>query len=416
MKLVVSIRQRSFARYVAFDLAEAARRLGWAVHWIDFDARAQVLHGQPADAWQAALDAIAADVRAFEPDLVVSYGLEAFVPPFPQGIPDADWRLADVADAPVACFFYDFGPPFDQPTAAAARPWVTRLQRADVRVFCWDRHALGTLERCGIAAEYLPMAVNEAMFFPPRPGTPRDLPVLFSGGPTPERIAALRPLVAQGLEVYGYDEDGWRADPVLAPAYRGFVPERDRLRTLYQRAQVTLNVTRAHGPASLNMRVFEAMACGCLVVTDRADEASTLFTPGRDLVALPPGSCADDVVGQLLDDPATRERIASAGADTVRREHTYVRRLETIAPRLRSFVAESRAWPHWHRFLGEDPARALRFVEALRADRPLLREDLWHLADATALTRLGRVAAARRATERARMLNPALHEDVPEVS
>ena len=97
------------------------------------------------------------------------------------------------------------------------------------------------------------------------------------------------------------------------------------------------------------------------------------------------------------------------GAETVRREHTYVRRLETIAPRLRSFVAESRAWPHWQRFLDEDPARALRFVQALRTDRPLLREDLWHLAEASALTRLGKVAAARRATERSRALNPALH-------
>ena len=43
MKVVASIRQRSFARFVAVDLAEAARRLGWAVHWIDFDALTQQL-------------------------------------------------------------------------------------------------------------------------------------------------------------------------------------------------------------------------------------------------------------------------------------------------------------------------------------------------------------------------------------
>ena len=56
MKIVVSIRQRSFARFVAFDLAEAARRLGWAVQWIDFDALTQQLQGQPGIA--AAIPAI----------------------------------------------------------------------------------------------------------------------------------------------------------------------------------------------------------------------------------------------------------------------------------------------------------------------------------------------------------------------
>ena len=51
MRVVASITQRSFARFVAFDLAAAARRLGWAVHWIDFDALTQQLAGSPREAW-----------------------------------------------------------------------------------------------------------------------------------------------------------------------------------------------------------------------------------------------------------------------------------------------------------------------------------------------------------------------------
>lgn len=408
MKVVVSIRQRSFARFVAFDLAEAARQLGWTVHWIDFDALTQQLDGAPAEAWQATLARVGEQVRAFAPDLVLSYGIEAILPPFPTALPDDPWRLADAARAPVACFFYDFGAPFDRPVDATTRPYIERLQQADVRVFCWDRQALADLGSFGVAAEYLPMAVNEAMFFPPSPGAPRDLAVVFSGGPTPERVAALRPLANAGLSVYGYDETGWTVDATLASCYRGMVTERDRLREVYQRARVTVNVTRAHGRASINMRVFEAMACGCLVVTDQGDEAATLFDVERDLVTVPPGTSIGDVVDRYLHDDVARNRRAERGAAVVRESHTYTARLTAIAPRLKAFASETRAWAFWDQFILADPGKALRFVEALRADRALLREDLWHLADTTAHMRLGRWDVARRSLERAERLSPGL--------
>lgn len=408
MKIVAAIRQRSFARFVAVDLAEAARRLGWAVHWIDLDALTQHLQGKPADAWQEALDHLSAELRAFGPDLVFSYGIEAILPPFPQMLPDHPWRLADEARSPVACFFYDFGAPFDRPVDAATAPYIERLQRADIRVFCWDRQAVADLERFGVAAEYLPMAVNDAMFYPPPGSLARDLPLVFSGGPTPERVAALRPLAAQGLSIYGYDAAGWTADATLAACYRGLLPERDRLRDIYQRARLTVNVTRAHGRASLNMRVFEAMACGCLVLTDQADEAAALFTPGEHLVTVSQGGAYEDVAARYLRDEGARHRIAARGAEVVRERHTYVHRLTSITARLKAFTSETRAWAFWDQFIEADPAKALRFVAALRADRTLLREDLWHAAEATAHVRLGRWDLARRSLEQARQHNAAL--------
>ena len=165
MRVVASITQRSFARFVAFDLAEAARRLGWAVHWIDFDALTQQLAGSPREAWLATLARVTDEVRAFAPDLVLSYGIEAILPPFPDVLPDDPWRLADAARAPVACFFYDFGPPFDRPVDATTAPYVERLQRPDIRVFCWDRHAVADL-----------VAVRRGRRVPADGGQRRDVP------------------------------------------------------------------------------------------------------------------------------------------------------------------------------------------------------------------------------------------------
>jgi hypothetical protein len=73
-----------------------------------------------------------------------------------------------------------------------------------------------------------------------------------------------------------------------------------------------------------------------------------------------------------------------------------------------SALSESRAWAFWDQFIVADPGKALRFVEALRADRPLLREDLWHAADTTAHMRLGQWDGARRSLEQARVFNPGL--------
>jgi spore maturation protein CgeB len=411
MKILVTIRQRSFARFVAFDLAEAARRLGWAVSWVDFDAEAQHLDGAAPDAWRTALDRIDASIRAFAPDVVFSYGLEAFAPPFPAALPDDRWCVADAARAAVACFFYDFGAPFDRPVDAASAPLVARLQQIDVRVFCWDRAALADLHRYGIAADYLPMAVNDAMFYPPPPEARRDLPIVFSGGPTADRINVLRRVAGHGLAIYGYDDEVWRQDEVLAASYRGFLPHRDALRETYGRARVALNVTRAHGRASLNMRVFEAMACGCLVVTDQAEAAAELFAPGETIVTMATHAEAGDVVARWLADEPARARVGDRAAEAVRAGHTYVRRLESIAARLRAFVTEARAWQHWRGYVAEDAAKALRFVAALRADRALLREDCWHLADAIAHAQLGRTDAALVSAAAARSLNPALLDD-----
>ena len=147
MNVVVSIRQRSFARFVAFDLAEAARRLGWAVHWIDFDALTQRLAGAPPHVWQDALGRITEELRDFDADVIFSYGIEATLPPFSEVLPHDPWRLAEAARAPVACFFYDFGTPFDRPVDATTAPYIERLQQADVRVFAWDRLAVADLAR-----------------------------------------------------------------------------------------------------------------------------------------------------------------------------------------------------------------------------------------------------------------------------
>lgn len=378
MRILAFIRQRSFARYVAVDLADAARRLGWGVDWVDLDAERQRIHVLSAPERAAAIEDVRQRIAASAPDLVVSYGLEAFAPVFADLEPASRWNVADEAAAPIACFLFDFGYPFDAPDDPTVVPLLDRLRAPDVGLWCWDAEAIADLARLGIPASPFPMAVNEQIFLPsPDGGLPRDLPIVFSGGPTPERIAALERLAALGVSVYGYGAEAWQASPVLRDAHRGMIAERRAMCAVYQRARLTVNVTRAHGRASLNMRVFEAMACGCLVLTDQAEAARVLFDVDAEVVTY---SSFDDLEAKAryyLTHEPERRRIADGGARAVLARHTYVHRLASTADDLRRLMVEGRAWRHFERYRADDPARAARFVEALRAQHPLRHEAWW---------------------------------------
>lgn len=380
MRVLAFIRQRSFARYVAVDLADAARRMGWDVAWVDLDAERQHVAGLPVEARGAAVEAVRTRLAAVAPDLVFSYGLEAFAAVFGDLVPDARWTVADEARAPVACFLFDFGYPFNGTADAPALALRERLRAPDVALWCWDTAAIADLVALGIPAQPFPMAVNEQMFFPPADAAAvRDLPVVFSGGPTPARIAALERLAPLGLSVYGYDPDAWHRSPALRASHRGMVAERGALRGVYQRAQLAVNVTRAHGRASLNMRVFEAMACGCVMLTDQAEAARALFDVDTELATY---TTADDLEARarhLLRDDQARTRLAAAGAVAVRTRHTYRHRLSAIAGDLKALLVEGRAWQRFLGYLAVDPAKAGRFVEALRAEGVLRRLDIWPL-------------------------------------
>jgi SAM-dependent methyltransferase len=92
------------------------------------------------------------------------------------------------------------------------------------------------------------------------------------------------------------------------------------------------------------MRVFEALACGSLLITnDLADNGqSELFQSG---VHLETYRDADEVIEKIryyLTHEDTRERIAAAGRADVLATHTYRHRMETLLERVQGFSVPAR--------------------------------------------------------------------------
>lgn len=96
---------------------------------------------------------------------------------------------------------------------------------------------------------------------------------------------------------------------------------------IYARSKIVVNACVNH---DVNMRVFEAMASGALLITDTADGLEDLFRNGEHLVIYRSDSALPNLIDYYFKHPEERERIARQGQELVLREHTYAHRVEEI--------------------------------------------------------------------------------------
>ena len=80
----------------------------------------------------------------------------------------------------------------------------------------------------------------------------------------------------------------------------------------------------------LNMRVFEAISIGRLLLTDKVDGIDDLLTDGEHYVSYYDWEDLEKQIFHYLNPESSREKIAKAGAAWIRAQHTYTHRLETI--------------------------------------------------------------------------------------
>jgi spore maturation protein CgeB len=77
-------------------------------------------------------------------------------------------------------------------------------------------------------------------------------------------------------------------------------------------------------------RVFEALACGAFVITDRQKDVMALFQDGEHLVTFADGEDLRRKVETYLGCSNERERIAQSGRNEVLARHTYRDRLSVL--------------------------------------------------------------------------------------
>jgi hypothetical protein len=171
----------------------------------------------------------------------------------------------------------------------------------------------------------------------------------------------------------------------------------EEMAEVYRASQVVVNISRDDWPQDANMRCFEAMAAGALLVTRVPSELSELgFEENVHFAGWRSAGDVPHVVESWLSDSVRRTEVAGRARDLVLRRHTYdARAADILQAAAGGRLAPARSWPRVR-------AETLRFdyhVEhsdakrALKAYRFLLRH-----APLRALTKvagLGRLAAKR---------------------
>lgn len=107
-------------------------------------------------------------------------------------------------------------------------------------------------------------------------------------------------------------------------------------RDFYANQTFTLNATRAAMVAlgsSPSVRLFEAAACGCCIVSDAWPGLDEVLEPGREVLVAHDTDEMLDVLDSVSEE--RRVEIARAARERVLAEHSHVRRAEYLVNRLR---------------------------------------------------------------------------------
>jgi spore maturation protein CgeB len=176
-------------------------------------------------------------------------------------------------------------------------------------------------------AHYLPVAFDPRLHCDH--SLSRGYEVGFVGGYNSSRERYLEELAGAGLLSYVVGGP-WRSDTLKRLCLGSNVPP-ERTAELYRQTRIVLNVFRevhhfnreAIPACSMNPRIYEALACGSLVVSERRPELSQVF-PDLPLFDSP-SSLIPTLRRLLADDPYRRELVERNRL--LLRSHSYSQRL-----------------------------------------------------------------------------------------
>lgn len=179
-------------------------------------------------------------------------------------------------------------------------------------VFLAQKAQVAEFRAAGLPHVYwLPLGCSPQLHAVPAPG--RELDIAYVGSFNPEEGGRRASLLNRVRDHFPNSFIG-RAWP-------------EEMADVYARAKIVVNACYNN---DVNMRVFEAMASGALLITDEAEGLEDLFEDGVHLVVYRSDGELPGLIQQYLDDEEARERIAAAGQREVLSRHSYTHRVREM--------------------------------------------------------------------------------------
>jgi spore maturation protein CgeB len=174
-------------------------------------------------------------------------------------------------------------------------------------------------------ALYLPHAVNPQP--PPLASLPRRPLMVFIANPTPHRRSVIGAL-DHPVALYG---PGWERPFADHEVHPRKVPSR-KVAALYASHLAALNIRNENNIlVGLNQRNFDPYVFGTPVVTDAQPDLEGCFEEGAEVLVYRDAAELNEIYARLRKSPGAAAKVGEAGRRRVLADHTYARRLATLA-------------------------------------------------------------------------------------
>jgi spore maturation protein CgeB len=189
-----------------------------------------------------------------------------------------------------------------------------------IDLYCFtDSSFLDDAAKLGLTqTTYLPLAYNPDIFF--HSTTEKNDRLLFVGAWSPDRQQLLEQIPLP-ITIYG---KGWdklnKANSTIHPQNISLLAVAD----LYQQHRYVLNViNKTNIRQGMNMRCFEAPACGCILVSEYVKDLEYVFDVQKEIIFFTEPSQLQNKLNDTVINPLD-------AMNKVQQSHTYKNRLEAI--------------------------------------------------------------------------------------
>lgn len=180
-------------------------------------------------------------------------------------------------------------------------------------------------------ASFLPFGANEIAC---KPIDKQLTEVLFIGSCDLRRIFLLE-RIQDKVTIFG---DRWQRNySLISDPLKSKINDQEIWgAALYQQladAKIVLNITRSHFygvETGVNLRIFEALAAGCFLLTDYCEELEQMFVIGEEIEVFRNASELADKVDFYLNNLEKRQAIAKRGHEKFLNSHTWQIRAKSI--------------------------------------------------------------------------------------
>lgn len=151
--------------------------------------------------------------------------------------------------------------------------------------------------------------------------------VCFVGIFDEHRERYLRGLSEFNLGIWSWNIGNY--ETLLQKFYKGVIYGENLIRLL-KSSKIVVNIHRDFEISGGNYRLFEIPACGAFQIVDEKKDIGKYFEIGKEIVTFKDENDLGLKVKYYLEHPEERQRIANAGYERVKKDHTLVDRMEKI--------------------------------------------------------------------------------------